>query len=155
MKKWNKYPRVLKRKLYLTLLTGTAGVIVSFMVYMVSADSMLLSMSGVIFLFCLFRSVSLWNIIRRDAYAAISGTCTGITVSPLRKYKRVQITDLSGREHSLLFSSHTAVQTGEKYCFYFQNENSPVLGNDYLDTMLSTNTFLGYEKFLEYHAEIK
>ena len=62
MKKWNKYPRVLKRKLYLTLLTGTAGVIVSFMVYMVSADSMLLSMSGVIFLFCLFRSVSLWNI---------------------------------------------------------------------------------------------
>ena len=85
----------------------------------------------------------------------MSGTCTGVTLSPLRRYRRVRITDLYGREQTLLLSGQTAVQIGSQYCFYFQKENRPLLGNDYLDTMLPTNAFLGYEKLMEHCAEME
>ena len=116
---------------------------------------MLLTMSGAIFICCLYRGKVLWDIIRREAYIAVSGTCTGVTLSPLRRYRRVRITDLYGREQTLLLSGQTAVQIGSQYCFYFQKENRPLLGNDYLDTMLATNAFLGYEKLMEHCAEME
>ena len=112
-------------------------------------------MSGAIFICCLYRGKVLWDIIRREAYIAVSGTCTGVTLSPLRRYRRVRMTDLYGREQTLLLSGQTAVQIGSQYCFYFQKENRPLLGNDYLDTMLATNAFLGYEKLMEHCAEME
>ena len=153
MEQWNRCPYVLKKRMCLTLLAGLSSVLVSFVVYMVSADSVLLAMGGVIFICCLFRCVSLWHIIRGETYAAVSGTCTSVTLSPLRRYRRICVIDLSGKEHTLLLSGQAAVQTGAQYRFYFQREHRPVLGNDYLDTVLSTNAFLGYEKLSEDNAE--
>lgn len=153
MEKWNRCPAVLKRRMCFTLLAGISSVIVSLVIYLASADSVLLAMSGVIFICCLFRCKSLGDIIRGAAYEAVSGTCTGVTMSPMRRYRRVQITDQYGREQTLLLNGQTALEIGAQYCFYFQKGTRPVLGNDYLDTMLSTNVFLGYEKITEPTAE--
>ena len=155
MEKWNGCPAVLKRRICFTLLAGPASVIVSLIIYLAYADTVLLTMSGAIFICCLYRGKVLWDIIRREAYIAVSGTCTGVTLSPLRRYRRVRITDLYGREQTLLLSGQTAVQIGSQYCFYFQKENRPLLGNDYLDTMLATNAFIGYEKLMEHCAEME
>lgn len=151
--KWNHCPGVLKRRVCFTLLTGFSSVIVSLIIYLVSADSVPLTMSGVIFICCLLRGCSLWNLIRREAYEAVSGTCTGVTVSPMRRYRRVQITDRYGKDQTLLLGGQANVQIGAQYCFYFEKTSRPVLGYDYLDTMLSTNAFLGYEEILERNAE--
>ena len=41
------------------------------------------------------------------------------------------------------------LKIGEPYRFYFQKGSRPVVGNDYLDAALSTNSFLGYEAISE------
>ena len=90
MEKWNGCPAVLKRRICFTLLAGPASVIVSLIIYLAYADTVLLTMSGAIFICCLYRGKVLWDIIRREAYIAVSGTCTGVTLSPLRRYRRVR-----------------------------------------------------------------
>lgn len=50
-----------------------------------------------------------------------------------------------GAERTLLLSKSAKFQIGARYRFYFQTGSRPVVGNDYLDAALSTNSFLGYE----------
>lgn len=116
MNKWNHCPGVLKRRGCFTLLTGFSSVIVSLIIYLESADSVLFTMSSVIFICCLLRGCSLWDIV----YGAVSGTCTGVTVSPMRRYKRVRITGRYGKEQTFLLSGQTTAQIGAQYCFYFE-----------------------------------
>ena len=68
MEKWNGCPAVLKRRICFTLLAGPASVIVSLIIYLAYADTVLLTMSGAIFICCLYRGKVLWDIIRREAY---------------------------------------------------------------------------------------
>ena len=49
----------------------------------------------------------------------------------------------------LLLSKSALLKIGEPYRFYFQKGSRPVVGNDYLDAALSTNSFLGYEAISE------
>jgi hypothetical protein len=71
MEKWNGCPAVLKRRICFTLLAGPASVIVSLIIYLAYADTVLLTMSGAIFICCLYRGKVLWDIIRREAYIAV------------------------------------------------------------------------------------
>ena len=64
MEKWNGCPAVLKRRICFTLLAGPASVIVSLIIYLAYADTVLLTMSGAIFICCLYRGKVLWDIIR-------------------------------------------------------------------------------------------
>ena len=50
MEKWNGCPAVLKRRICFTLLAGPASVIVSLIIYLAYADTVLLTMSGAIFI---------------------------------------------------------------------------------------------------------
>ena len=153
MEQWNRCPYVLKKKNMPDSLAGLSSVLVSLVVYMVSADSVL----------------SPWAALYSSAACSAASPCGILSVgrhmrpcqepvplSPCRRsgrYRRICVTDLSGKEHTLLLSGQAAVQTGAQYRFYFQREHRPVLGNDYLDTVLSTNAFLGYEKLSEDNAE--
>lgn len=57
--------------------------------------------------------------------------------------------DSHGIEITLLLSKSALLKIGEPYRFYFQKGSRPVVGNDYLDAALSTNSFLGYEAISE------
>lgn len=60
-------------------------------------------------------------------------------------YRKIQLIDGQGAERTLLLSKSAKFQIGARYRFYFQTGSRPVVGNDYLDAALSTNSFLGYE----------
>ena len=63
----------------------------------------------------------------------------------IRRYRKIQLIDEQGAERTLLLSKSAKFQIGARYRFYFQTGSRPVVGNDYLDAALSTNSFLGYE----------
>lgn len=89
-----------------------------------------------------------------DAYAPgqstdAEGICAGISTPMFRRYRKVHLIDSHGIEITLLLSKSALLKIGEPYRFYFQKGSRPVVGNDYLDAALSTNSFLGYEAISE------
>lgn len=150
MKKWKDCPLVLRRKVFFTLLMGLLSITASFIIYVISADHVLLGLGGLIFIFCLFRGGALWRVVTRQDYEIISGICVGAGSLPLQKYRRVRILDENGRESTLLLNKQARINIGIRYCFYFQKYRQPVFGNEYLDASLSTDTFLGYEELGKY-----
>lgn len=150
MEKWRNSPLVLRRKVFFTLLMGLLSITVSFIIYVISADRVLLGLGGLIFIFCLFRSGTLWQAVTHQDYEIISGVCVGAGSLPLQKYRRVKILDETGKETTLLLNKQARINIGVRYCFYFQKYSQPVFGNEYLDASLSTDTFLGYEELGNY-----
>ena len=64
----------------------------------------------------------------------------------LRRYRKIYLTDEQGAERTLLINKSAKFQMGACYRFYFQKSSQPIIGNDYLDAALSSNSFLGYEE---------
>lgn len=150
MEKWRNSPLVLRRKVFFTLLMGLLSITASFIIHVISADRILLGLGGLIFIFCLFRGVTLWRIVTRQNYEIISGVCVGAGSLPLQRYRKVRILDENGKESTLLLNKQVRINIGVRYCFYFQKYRPPVFGNEYLDASLSTDTFLGYEELGRY-----
>ena len=59
------------------------------------------------------------------------------------------ITDDEGNETTLLLSKQSKVSIGERYRFYFKKTTRVTLGNEYFDSALSSDCFLGYEPITE------
>ena len=136
---WNQFPFVLRRKILLTLLAGLASIVISLVVFVVTADRVLLVLGGIILIATLIFGKSLYNTAVRGNYEVIEGICTGVTTPMLRRYRKIYLTDEQGAERTLLINKSAC------YRFYFQKSSQPIIGNDYLDAALSTNSFLGYE----------
>lgn len=143
-KQWNQFPFVLRRKILLTALAGLASLAVSLVIFTATTDHILLALGGIIFIASLALSGSLWRTAARGQYEVVEGVCTGVSTPMLRRYRKVYLVDEQGAEQTLLIHKSSKFQIGAHYRFYFQNNDHPVIGNDYLDTALSTNRFLGY-----------
>lgn len=150
---WKSIPPVLRRKLLLTLLAGLSSVLVSLAIYLSAGDRVLLVLSGLILAACVLWSRRIWHTAIKGEYETICGTCTGVSSPMLRQYRKVQLQDEQGRETTLLLSRSAKVQVGARYCFYLQKGAERLTGNDYLDTALSTSSFLGYEELPPADAE--
>ncbi|RFZ77652.1 hypothetical protein DS742_17515 [Lacrimispora amygdalina] len=146
MNRWNESPPILKRKFLLTLLAGIGAVIVSLIFFIAAGDRILLMLGGILLVFCVFRSVSIWRLISNDNYETAEGVCTGITSPPFRRYRRIHLLDENGSEFTVLLDRSARLTIGTPYRFYFQKNARPLMGNAYLDASLSTNAFLGYEE---------
>ena len=131
---WSQFPFVLRRKILLTFLAGIASIAVSLVIFTVTADRILLVLGS-----------SLWRTAARGQYEVVEGICAGVSTPMLRRYRKIQLIDEQGAERTLLLSKTAKFQIGARYRFYFQKGSRPAVGNDYLDTALSTNSFLGYE----------
>lgn len=142
---WNNFPFVLQRKILLTLLAGVASMVVSLVVFAVTADRVLLVLGGIILAASLILGKSLWATAAREQYEIVEGVCTGVSTPMLRRYRKVHLTDEQGAEQTVLIHKSSKFQIGAHYRFYFQKSSKPVIGNDYLDAALSTNNFLGCE----------
>ena len=131
---WNQFPFVLRRKILLTFLAGLASIALSLIIFIITTDHILL---------VLVRS--LWSTIARGQYEIVEGVCSSVISPVIRRYRKIQLIDGQGAERTLLLSKSAKFQIGARYRFYFQTGSRPVVGNDYLDAALSTNSFLGYE----------
>ena len=151
MDKWIHSPPILQRKVLLTLLLGIGSISIGAVMFYLSRDRTLLVLSILILLGCTFRSARLLQVILREDYDIIAGTCTNISAVPFRKYRKINLLDQAGNEIKLLLGKQQPVKPGSSYRFYFQRNGPAPSGNDYLDAMLSTNLFLGYE---EWYPEI-
>lgn len=148
MDKWINAPFTLRIKVVITLLTGIGSLILAAILFPVSHDRILIILSGMIFGFCLCRSIDILLLILRGSYEAITGTCTAVSPQPLRRYRKIALVDVHGAEIILLLGKQLKIKPGSCYCFYFRKTSFPRLGSEYLDAALATDLFLGYNSGL-------
>lgn len=148
MDKWINAPFTLRIKVVITLLTGIGSLILAAILFPVSHDRILIILSGMIFGFCLCRSIDILLLILRGSYEAITGTCTAVSPQPLRRYRKIALVDTHGAEIILLLGKQLKIKPGSCYCFYFRKTSFPRLGSEYLDAALATDLFLGYNSGL-------
>lgn len=148
MEKWNHSPPLLRRRVILTLLLGTACISIAVVMFFLSGDRILLTLSSLIFACCLFRSFMLLRITLRGEYDTITGTCTNIQAESFHKCRRIYLLDDTGNETTLILGKQSKIKPGTSYRFYFQRNGPALLDNDYLDAMLVTNQFLGCEEIV-------
>lgn len=147
MEQWLQSPPLLQRKVLFTLLLGLGNISIAGVMFFLSKDHTLLLLSIFILAGCIIRSIRLFLVIVRNHYDTLTGTCIDIIAVPFHKYRKIILLDNDGNTTTLLLGKPCQIKPGASYRFYFQrNETAPV-GNDYLDTLLSTNTFLGYEEW--------
>lgn len=153
MEKIRNAPFPLRRKFYMTGLLGLLCLLIGIAVYFFSKDRTMLMLSGVVCILCILRAYSIFRIITDEQYETVEGTCVGIMPKPLRKYRKVRIMDDEGNESSLLLNKQSKVKIGYRYRFYFKKTQRLTLGNELIDSSLSSDYFLGYEELGEYAAE--
>jgi hypothetical protein len=64
----------------------------------------------------------------------------------LTKFRKIKLVDEEGNETAFLLSKQSKITVGERYRFYFKKTTRLTLGNEYFDSALSSDCFLGYEK---------
>lgn len=148
MEQWLNAPFTLRLKVFLILFMGIGSLFIAAIVFFLSHDRLLLILSGIIFGGCLFRSAGLLVVILCGDYETITGVCTAVTSLPLRRYRKIELTDRQGSAIILLLGKQVKIKPGGCYCFYFRKASHPSLGSEYLDASLSTDLFLGYDSSL-------
>lgn len=146
MEKHSAIPPVLRGKAILTFLTGAGVGMSAVIIHAVSKDRTMLTLGGILFLWCILRGGMLWHSILAGHYECVTGVCTLVTQPPFRRYKKVHLALEDGNETILLLGIQTKIKPDTGYRFYFRSGSAPRLGNDYLDAALSTNVFLGFEE---------
>jgi hypothetical protein len=150
MKNLKTFPKPLLQKLLFTILVGAGCFAVGAAYYLFSRDRITLALSGLILLFSLFRTWTLYTAIAKGKYETVEGVCVGVSAKLFRKQCTVKIMDDDGVETALHLGKQTRVKIGARYLFYFSDrDNLPSLGSAYLDAALSSGRFLGFDEILD------
>ena len=144
-------PEPLRRKLFLTVLLGLLCLLIGVAMFLFSKDTIMLFLSAAVCIFSFSRAWSIYNTVCKQEYEIVEGTCVGITPKPMRKYRKVRIIDDEGNESALLLGKQSKIQIGFRYRFYFKKTQRLTIGNEYFDSALSSDCFLGYEELGELH----
>jgi len=145
MDKWNGFPTPLKRKMLLTALVGIGCFLVGVAFTIFAKDTMMLILSGAVCAFSIFKAFTMYRVASKKDYEIVEGTCSAIVPKLFPKFRKIKITDDEGNETTLLLSKQSKVSIGERYRFYFKKTTRVTLGNEYFDSALSSDCFLGYE----------
>lgn len=145
MDKWTSIPAPLKRKTVLTALLGMACLLVGIAFIIFAKDAMMLFLSIAVCVFSLYKAFSMYRIGAKKEYEVVEGICSSIVPKLMPKYRKIKITDDEGNEMTLLLGKQSKVNIGDRYRFYFKKTTRVTLGNEYFDSALSSDCFLGYE----------
>ena len=143
--KWTSFPAPLKRKMLLTALVGMGCLLVGVAFTIFAKDIMMLFLSIAVCGFSLYKTFAMFRVASKKDYEIVEGTCSAIVPKLITKFKKIKITDDDGNETTLLLAKQSKVTIGEKYRFYFKKTTRVTLGNEYFDSALSSDCFLGYE----------
>ena len=145
MDKWTSFPSPLKRKMILTALVGIGCLLVGIAFTVIAKDTMMLLLSIAVCAFSFYKAFAMFRIASKKDYEIVEGTCTAIVPKLLNKFRKIKITDDEGNETTLLLAKQSKITIGERYKFYFKKTTRVTLGNEYFDSALSSDCFLGYE----------
>ena len=145
MDKWTSFPSPLKRKMILTALVGIGCLLVGIAFTAIAKDTMMLLLSVAVCAFSFYKAFAMFRIASKKDYEIVKGTCTAIVPKLLNKFRKIKITDDEGNETTLLLAKQSKITIGERYKFYFKKTTRVTLGNEYFDSALSSDCFLGYE----------
>ena len=143
--KWTSFPAPLKRKMLLTALVGIGCLLVGVAFTIFAKDTMMLFLSIAVCSFSLYKTFTMFRVASKKDYEIVEGTCSAIVPKLLTKFRKVKLTDDEGNETTLLLGKQSKVAIGERYRFYFKKTTRVTLGNEYFDSALSSDCFLGYE----------
>ena len=149
MEKVIKAPTPLRNRLLLTALLGVVCLLIGLAMFLFAKDRVMLLLSAMVCIFSFYRAWSIYRVISRQEYEVVEGTCVGIVPKPLRKYRKIRIMDDEGNESALLLGKYSKIKIGFRYRFYFKKTQRLTLGNEYFDSALSSDCFLGYEELGE------
>ena len=147
--KWTSFPAPLKRKMLLTALVGIGCLLVGVAFTIFAKDMMMLFLSIAVCGFSLYKTFTMFRVASKKDYEIVEGTCSAIVPKLITKFKKIKITDDEGNETTLLLGKQSKVAIGERYRFYFKKTTRVTLGNEYFDSALSSDCFLGYESITE------
>ena len=145
MKTNTSIPQPLLRKIIFTPLLGAACLVFGVAAYFGAGDRTLLILSGVLFITCVFKGIGYHRLAASGRYETVCGTCVQISPQLVGKLRKVALMDDAGITISLRLPKQHRIAIGCRYRFYFTKAAGPNVGNDYLNTLLSTDSFLGYE----------
>ncbi len=148
-------PGVLLQKVLLTALIGIGCLLVGTAYYICARDRVFLALSGLVLLFSLLRSISLYRTITGQKYDIIEGTCVSVSAKPFRNQSRIRILNKEGVETTLCLGKQSKIKIGFRYRFYFKQNQQPTVGSEYFDTALSTDQFLGLEELGKFSFQEK
>lgn len=146
-------PKALFLKIILTALIGAGFFIIGTICFFISGDRIIFLMSFLVLVCSIVRSISYYDIISNKKYDVLEGTCIQVDFKPLKKYYKVKIIDDSGKESTLHLGKETKTKIGYRYRFYFSQNQNLSIGNEYIDTALSSNYFLGIENLGEFSTK--
>lgn len=149
MDKWTRFPAPLKRKILLTSIIGIGCLLVGIAFAIFAKDTMMLFLSLAVCAFSSYKSFAMFRVASKKEYEVVEGTCSAIVSKLLPRFRKIKITDDEGNEITLLLSKQSKVSIGERYRFYFKKTTRVTLGNEYFDSALSSDCFLGYEPIAE------
>lgn len=138
-------PQVLQNKILLTFLAGIGCFIFGLGYFIFAKDRVFLIMSILLSAACIGRGIELLFIIGSNKFDVLTGTCVGISSSPLKKLRTIRMMDKDGNEFALKLQKTDKLVIGNRYRFYFKKSNHIQTGYDFVDTRLSTDNFLGLE----------
>ena len=147
--KWTSFPAPLKRKMLLTAIVGIGCLLVGVAFTIFAKDMMMLFLSIAVCGFSLYKTFTMFRVASKKDYEIVEGTCSAIVPKLITKFKKIKITDDEGNETTLLLGKQSKVAIGERYRFYFKKATRVTLGNEYFDSALSSDCFLGYEPITE------
>ncbi len=127
MKRWKEYPLLLIRRCFLLFLAGTACILVGAAGFLASEDRILLGLSIVLCIGSVWKGILLWKLIKENRYDTVTGVCVGISLLPLRRYKKVRVMDANGIEGTLMLNKKESIQIGFCYCFFFRRGSDDIL----------------------------
>ena len=133
----------------LTALVGIGCLLVGIAFTAIAKDTMMLLLSVAVCAFSFYKAFAMFRIASKKDYEIVEGTCTAIIPKLLNKFRKIKITDDEGNETTLLLAKQSKIAIGERYKFYFKKTTRVTLGNEYFDSALSSDCFLGYEAAIE------
>lgn len=146
-------PQPLRHKIFLTPLLGAACLVFGLAAYLGAGDRTLLILSGVLFIACACKGVGYYRLAVSGRYETVCGTCVRITSQLAGRLRKISLMDDRGIEMTLSLPKQHRIAIGSRYRFYFTKTAGPNMGSEYLNTLLSTGAFLGFEQ-IEDAAEI-
>lgn len=145
MKILDGHPSPLIKKFVWMVIIGVLLLISGICVSIILNDFYMVVLSVLVCIFSILKAFFLYRTISKNEYETVRGVCVSVSTFAIRKQRKVKIMDQDGNETMLLLDKNSKVKIGEEYCFYFKKTKSVNIGNEYLDSVLSSDCFLGYE----------
>jgi len=140
-------PKPLVAKLLYTLFLGIGFLAVGTAYYFgFSQDRIFLYMSIFVFAASLFKGGLLLYKVKTNRFETVEGICIGFVSKPFSKFRGVKFIDDEGIEATVRLPKNHKFSIERKYRLYFSKQTSPLVGSEFIDTHLATDSFLGYEE---------